>query len=76
MVAGTSTVGGSALAPQQFLGDYTSGLGHTQSTTSLQQVKEILDSKIIFLQIDLSLEANFWKKNVWLLFCSHRYAAK
>lgn len=61
MVTGTSTISGSALALQLFLGDYTSGLSHTQNA-SLQEVKEMLDRKIIFLQIDLSLEVSFWEK--------------
>lgn len=76
MVAGTSTVGGSALALQLFLGAHTGSLGHSEGTTSLQEFKEILHRKIIFLQIDLSLEVTFWEKIVWQLFCSHRHAAK
>lgn len=67
MVAGTSTVGGSALALQLFFGTHTSGLGHTEGTP-LHEFKEMLHRKIIFLQIGLSLEVNFWKKIVWLLF--------
>lgn len=63
MVAGTSTVGGSAVALQLFIGAYKSSLGHTQSPISLQEFKEMLHRKIIRLQTDLHLEVNFWKKN-------------
>lgn len=62
MVVSTSNVGGSALALQLFLGACRSGLGHTEGTP-LQEFKLMLHRKIIFLQIDLSLEVNFLEKN-------------